>query len=128
MAIETPIGANVDIEKVLKVINAYAICRLPEWDYLYGYDELPRIDYEHDNWYRKGSCHFIDAEELTVEIMEVIGELADILPCEFYFENHGYKERAEETAYDFDISYIEDDALRRLYYEEMHDQREKISA
>ena len=122
MVITTPY--SVDAEKVMMMIQAIMICRNEELKNYYDFDELPQVVYETENKNRFGATYFVTAEEITVEFMEVVGEFQDALPCEIYFENHG-NTRFGDCDED---GYIENDAMRRLVYEEKHDRREKLSA
>ena len=125
MVIATPYG--VDAEKIIMIIQAIMICRNAELRDYYDFDELPLVVFETDNKNRFFSA-FVTAEEITVEFMEVVAKFQDALPCEIYFENHGNTGAAYLESDDFEEGYIEDDALRRLVYEEKHDRREKLSA
>ena len=73
--------------------------------------------------------YLISSEYVTVEQIQLLEEMKGLLPIEMYFENHGetatsYEEREEYSG----VGEIEDDALHRLYYEEPHNRRIKISA
>ena len=122
LVIETPL--SVDIDMILEVIIAVMRYRGYEgWELA----EVPHYKLDFSKRFKR--AYLIEADFADVEMMKAVADLKKILPIEeVYFENHGNTGAAYLESDDFEEGYIEDDALRRLVYEEKHDRREKLSA
>ena len=127
LVVEVQFGT--DIEGILEIIFAVARRRAENTSTLtndYEYAEPPYWQYDYK---RIGnSAYLIAADNFSVELMEIISELKKLLQIEVYFENHGNTGAAYLESDDYEEGYIENDALRRLVYEEAHDRHEKLSA
>lgn len=116
MVMETPRG--VDIEKILEVIVSVLRCRLRDRD------EEDRIEVPFANYEVLRSAYTVEVEWADVELLKVIDELKEILPIEVYFENRGNTDHFKGR----EDGEIEDKAIWRLYNEEAHKRRAKVSA
>lgn len=128
LVIEVQFGA--DIETILEIIFAVARRRAENTSTLtddYEYAEPP-CSWQYDYKRIGNSAYLIAADNFSVELMNIICELKKLLQIEVYFENHGDTGAAYLESDDYEEGYIENDALRRLVYEEAHDRREKLSA
>lgn len=125
LVIETPLSADIDM--ILEVIIAVMRYRGYEgWD-SWDVGLLPHYKVDFSKRFKR--AYLIEADFADVEMMKAVADLKKILPIEeVYFENHGNTGAAYLESDDFEEGYIEDDALRRLVYEEKHDRREKLSA